>query len=81
MSRLKIQKGFYAVYILVIFFSYSLALGGPINKTISFPKETNGRELMQTAVSEGKKHGYVPKREEGKVVLIKKMPAESQRPS
>ena len=63
------------MYLLVIFFSYSLALGGPTNKTISFPKETNGRELMQTAVSEGKKHGYVPKREEGKVVLIKKMPA------
>lgn len=76
MSRSKIGRTFFCtVFILVIFFGYSLALGGPIKKTISFSKETNGRELMQTAVAEGKKQGYVPKREEGKVVLIKKMPA------
>jgi len=75
MSRSTIRKFFYAVFFLVIFFSYSLALGDPLKRAISFPKETNGRELMQTAVSEGKNHGYVPKREEGKVVLTKKMPA------
>jgi hypothetical protein len=69
------RKFFYAGTLLVIFFGYSLASGENLKKTVSIPPEVNGRELMQAAVSEGRKLRYGPKREEGKVVLIKKMPA------
>ena len=43
------RKFFYAGTLLVIFFGYSLASGENLKKTVSFPPEVNGRELMQTA--------------------------------